>query len=185
MKTEREKMLAGEFYNPLDEDLSAGRLRARKLVRAFNGCGPEDEEGRQRVMKEMFGAVGEGVLIEPPFACDYGDNIYLGDRVFFNFNCCILDSGRVEIGEGTKFAPFVQIYTTTHPVEASLRREGAEYALSIRIGADVWLGGGAIICPGVTIGDGAVIGAGSVVTRDVPPESVAAGNPCRVIRRVE
>ena len=122
--------------------------------------------------------------IEPPFFCDYGTNIELGDKVFFNFNCVILDVAKVTIGSNVMFGPAVQIYTATHPMDAEERRSGLEFAKPVRIGNDVWLGGGVIVCPGVTIGDAAVIGAGSVVVRDIPAGVFAAGNPCRVIREI-
>ena len=134
-------------------------------------------------MKELFGKGGESVWMEPPFFCDYGSNILLGERVFFNFNCVVLDVCQVKIGDFTLFGPAVQIYTAAHPMNADLRRK-KEFAKPIEIGSDVWIGGGAIICPGVKIGSKSVIGAGSVVTRDVPSGVVAAGNPCRVIREI-
>lgn len=182
MKTEKDKMLAGEIYNPADPELAAGRLRARRIIREFNAVEPEDEARRSAILKELFGSAGEGVLIEPPFYCDYGFNVHAEDNVFFNFDCVILDSARVEIGSWTKFAPGVHIYTATHPLSVAARRAGEEFALPVRIGRTVWVGGGAIICPGVTIGDGSVIGAGSVVTKDVPAGVLAVGNPCRVVR---
>lgn len=126
--------------------------------------------------------MGEGVWIEPPFHCDYGSNIILGDKVYFNFNCVILDCAAVTIGSNVCFGPAVQIYTATHPLNAIERRAGLEFAKSIEIADDVWIGGGAIICPGVRIGARSVIGAGSVVTRDVPADVIAAGNPCRALR---
>jgi maltose O-acetyltransferase len=147
--TEREKMLAGELYDPLDN--------------------------------ELFGWGGETVWMQPPFFCDYGTNIELGERVFFNFNCIVLDVCRVRIGDCTLIGPAVQIYTAMHPMDAAQRRV-AEFGKPVDVGSDVWIGGGAIILPGVRIGSRAVIGAGSVVTRDVPEQVFAAGNPCRVIR---
>ncbi len=133
-------------------------------------------------MKSLFGALGEGTFLEPPFYCDYGSNISLGAGVFFNFNCVILDVCRVEIGDNVLFGPAVQIYTATHPIDWRERRTGLELGAPIRIGSDIWVGGGAIFNPGVSIGDGSVIGSGSVVTRDIPAGVFAAGNPCRVIR---
>lgn len=181
MLSEREKMLAGELYDPLDTELVAGRVRARDLCQALNATREAEEDVRRRILTDLFGAGGEEVWMQPPFYCDYGSNIYLGKRVFFNFNCVVLDVCAVRIGDFTLFGPAVQIYTAMHPLEAELRRT-REFAKSVAIGSDVWVGGAAVICPGVTIGSRAVIGAGSVVTRDIPDDVFAAGNPCRVIR---
>jgi maltose O-acetyltransferase len=181
MKTEREKMLAGELYDPLDGELVAARVRARELCRALNASAESATEARRKLLRGLFGAGGDSVWMQPPFFCDYGANIELGERVFFNFNCVVLDVCRVRIGSFTLFGPAVQIYTPMHPFDAALRRK-QEFGRPVEIGADVWVGGGAIILPGVRIGDRAVIGAGSVVTRDVPEGMFAAGNPCRVIR---
>jgi maltose O-acetyltransferase len=184
MKTEKEKMLAGELYNAADPQLSAERRRARDLCRSLNQSADADTELRARLLRELFARLGEGVWIEPPFYCDYGSNITLGNKVFFNFNCVILDVMPVVIGDNVFCGPAVQIYTATHPLNAAERRTWLEYAKPIEIGSDVWIGGGAILCPGVKIGDRSVIGAGSVVTRDIPPNVVAAGNPCRVLRKI-
>lgn len=183
MRTELEKMLAGELYDPLDPELVRARERARDLCQDLNASRERDEESRRRILKELFGKGGESVWMQPPFFCDYGSNIHLGERVFFNFNCVVLDVCRVAIGDYTLFGPAVQIYTATHPMNAELRRK-QEFAKPITIGSDVWVGGGAIVCPGVQIGSKSVIGAGSVVTRDVPEGVFAAGNPCRVIRAI-
>jgi len=183
MPSEREKMLAGEPYDPFDPELVRGRDRARDLCQTLNATREADVEERRRILKELFGAGGESVWMQPPFFCDYGSNILLGERVFFNFNCVVLDVAQVRIGDYTLFGPSVQIYTATHPMNAAERRK-RESAKPIEIGADVWVGGAAVINPGVKIGDRSVIGAGSVVTRDVPPGVFAAGNPCRVIREI-
>jgi maltose O-acetyltransferase len=183
MPSERDKMLAGELYDPLDLELVAARVRARDLCQALNATRERDEVERRRILVELFGAGGDDVWMQPPFFCDYGSNIFLGKRVFFNFNCVVLDVCAVRIGDFTLFGPAVQIYTATHPLEAELRRK-QEFAKPITIGSDVWVGGAAVICPGVTIGSRAVIGAGSVVTRDIPEGVFAAGNPCRVIRQL-
>jgi maltose O-acetyltransferase len=183
MPTEREKMLAGELYDALDPELVAARNRARDLCQALNATREADQELRRRLCQELFGKGGESVWMQPPFYCDYGSNIELGERVFFNFNCVVLDVCRVTIGDYTMFGPAVQILTPLHPVEAELRRK-QEYGRPIEIGADVWVGGGALILPGVRIGARSVIGAGSVVTRDIPEGVLAAGNPCRVIREI-
>jgi maltose O-acetyltransferase len=181
--TERDRMLAGQLYNPLDPDLAAARHRARELCRRLNETAETDQPERRAILVQLFGAGGESVWMQPPFFCDYGNHIELGERVFFNFNCIVLDVCPVRIGSFTLFGPAVQVYTPLHPFDAKLRRE-QEFGRPVDIGCDVWVGGGAIILPGVRIGDGAVIGAGSVVTRDVPAGAFAAGNPCRVIRAV-
>jgi maltose O-acetyltransferase len=183
MPTEREKMLAGELYDALDPELVNGRNRARDLCQALNRTHEGDIEDRRRILTTLFGSGGDSVWMQPPFYCDYGSNIELGERVFFNFNCVVLDVCTVRIGSYTLFGPAVQIYTPLHPLDAEMRRR-QEYGRPVEIGSDVWIGGGAIILPAVRIGDRAVIGAGSVVTRDVPDGVFAAGNPCRVIRTV-
>ena len=183
MHNERDKMLAGELYDPFDPDLVAARRRARDLCQALNATREADEEERRRILVELFGAGGDSVWMQPPFFCDYGANILLGERVFFNFNCVVLDVCQVRIGDFTLFGPAVQIYTATHPMDPVLRRS-QESGKPIEIGSDVWVGGAAVICPGVRIGSRSVIGAGSVVTRDIPEGVFAAGNPCRVIREV-
>ena len=183
MPSEREKMLAGELYDPLDPELAVARVRARDLCQALNATREADETGRRRILIDLFGAGGDSVWMQPPFYCDYGWNISVGQRVFFNFNCVVLDVCAVQIGDFTLFGPAVQIYTATHPLAAEQRRT-REFAKPVEIGSDVWVGGGAIICPGVKIGSRAVIGAGSVVTRDIPDNVFAAGNPCRVVREI-
>ena len=182
MTTEREKMLAGALYDASDPELILARRGARELLRSLNGSRDEEHDERQRILRALLGAVGSGVWIEPPFFCDYGRNIRLGDRVYFNFNCVILDPAAVTIGDDVFFGPNVQIYTATHPIDHVERKSGRELARPIEVGSDVWVGGGAILCPGVRVGARSVVGAGSVVTRDVPEGVVAAGNPCRVIR---
>lgn len=183
MRSEREKMLAGELYDPLDPELVRARERARDMCQELNGTCEADQMVRQHILTELFGSGGDSVWMQPPFYCDYGSNILLGKRVFFNFNCVVLDVCRVTVGDHVLFGPAVQIYTATHPMNAELRRR-QEYGKPVVIGSDVWIGGGAIICPGITIGEKAVIGAGSVVTRDIPAGVFAAGNPCRVIREI-
>ena len=181
MRSEREKMLAGELYDALDPELVAARNRARDLCQVLNASREGDPELRRFVCTQLFGKGGQAVWMQPPFYCDYGSNIELGDRVFFNFNCIVLDVCRVTIGNYTMFGPAVQILTPMHPLNAELRRK-QEYGKPIEIGSDVWVGGGALILPGVRIGSRSVIGAGSVVTREIPDGVFAAGNPCRVIR---
>ncbi|MDY3552582.1 sugar O-acetyltransferase [Gemmata sp. JC717] len=183
MRTEREKMLAGELYDPLDQELTASRTRARDLLWNLNATRESDAAVRASILKELFGSMGAGVWLQPPFFCDYGANIHLGERVYFNFNCVLLDVCEIRVGDRTLFGPAVQIYAATHPLDAELRKT-RELGKPVRIGSDVWVGGGAIIAPGVTIGDRTVIGAGSVVTKDVPAGVLAVGNPCRVVREL-
>lgn len=183
MKTERERMLAGEHYDPLDHELVAARERARDLCQLLNASREAEQEERRRILTELFGAGGDSVWMQPPFFCDYGTNIELGERVYFNFNCTVLDVCPVRIGSYAFFGPAVHIYTPLHPMNAELRRK-VEFGKPVDIGSDVWVGGGALILPGVRIGSRTVIGAGSVVTRDIPADVFAAGNPCRVIREI-
>jgi maltose O-acetyltransferase len=183
VKSEREKMLDGEMYDPFDPELVAARARARDLIQDLNATRESDGDERRRLLHELLGRGGDTVWMQPPFFCDYGTNIELGERVYFNFNCVVLDVCRVTIGDYTLFGPGVQILTPMHPMNAELRRR-EEYGKPIDIGSDVWVGGGALILPGVRIGSRAVIGAGSVVTRDIPEGVFAAGNPCRVIRTI-
>ena len=183
MPTEFEKMVAGQLYDPLDPELVRIRDRARNLCQDLNATREADRDARRRILTELFGRGGDSVWMQPPFFCDYGSNIRLGERVFFNFNCVVLDVCHVLVGDFTLFGPAVQIYTATHPLNAELRRK-QEFAKPVEIGSDVWVGGAAVICPGVTIGSRTVIGAGSVVTRDIPMGVFAAGNPCRVIREI-
>ena len=183
MPSEREKMLAGELYDPLDPELAAARQRARDLCRLLNATPESEEAAQRRILRDLFGAGGDTVWMQPPFFCDYGANIHLGTRVFFNFNCVVLDVCEVRIGDFTLFGPGVQILTPLHPLDAALRRQ-QEFGKPIAIGSDVWVGGGVQILAGVTIGSRSVIGAGSVVTRDIPEGVIAVGNPCRVVRAI-
>lgn len=176
-------MLRGDLYDPFDSHLVRARDRARDLCQELNGSSEAEAERRRQILKQLFGRGGNSVWMQPPFYCDYGVNIHLGERVFFNFNCVVLDVAQVIIGDYTLFGPAAQIYTASHPFEAHLRRH-QEFGKAVNIGSDVWVGGGAIICPGVHIGSRSIIGAGSVVTRDIPDDVFAAGNPCRVIRKL-
>ncbi|UII21698.1 sugar O-acetyltransferase [Fulvivirga ligni] len=185
MKSEKEKMLSGELYNALDEQLSQMRLDARLHLKALNDSSEDQEKERAEILQKLIPHAGQGLWIQPPFYCDYGTNITLGEKVFFNFNCVVLDVMEVKVGDRTLFGPNVQIYTATHPMDYKERASGLEFAKPITIGEDVWVGGSAVICPGVTIGDRVVIGAGSVVTKDIPSDVFAAGNPCRVIRELD
>lgn len=183
MRSEQEKMLAGELYDPLDSDLVKARAHARDLCLAFNSTRESQQAERRRILQDLLGAGGDSAWVQPPFYCDYGKNILLGTRVFFNFNCIVLDVCRVVIGDYALFGPGVQVLTPLHPLDAQLRRK-QEFGKPVEIGSDVWVGAGVLILAGVRIGSRAVIGAGSVVTRDVPEGAFAAGNPCRVIRSV-
>ena len=185
MKTEKQKMLTGELYDPLDEELSAERLQTRLLLKQLNDSREDQVKERNNILERLLPRAGKDLWIQPPFYCDYGTNIEVGEKVFFNFNCVVLDVMKVQIGNRTLIGPNVQIYTATHPLEHRERASGFELARPVSIGEDVWIGGGAIICPGVSIGDRTVIGAGSVVTKDMPSDVFAAGNPCKVIRELE
>lgn len=179
-RTQKQKMLAGELYSAADAELQADIAETQAWLARYNQALAEPPSVRSLILRERLGTVGADVDVRPPFHCDYGFNIRLGDGVFLNFNCVILDIVEVSIGDRTQIGPGVQLLTADHPRDADTRRLGLEFGRPIRVGADVWIGGGALILPGVTIGDGAVIGAGSVVTRDVPPNTVAVGNPARL-----
>ncbi|WP_276039664.1 sugar O-acetyltransferase [Sphingomonas sp. GM_Shp_1] len=180
--TQKERMLAGELYRADDPELSADAVRAAAWMARYNGAAGASAEDRHAMLAEGLGQAGAGAVVRSPFHCDYGYNIHLGERVFLNFGCVILDVVRVEIGAGTQIGPGVQILTADHPRDPALRGEGWEFGRPIRIGANVWIGGGALILPGVTIGDDAIIGAGSVVTRDVAAGATVMGNPARPAR---
>jgi maltose O-acetyltransferase len=180
--SERDKMLRGDLYRASDPELVAARVRARRLFAELNRSDPADEDARRVLLAELLGGVGAGASIEPPFYCDYGSNIFLGDGSFVNFGAVFLDPARIVIGPQAQLGPGVQLLTADHPRDAAARAAGPELARPITIGSRAWLGGGVIVCPGVTIGEDTVVGAGSVVVRDLPAGVVAAGNPCRVIR---
>ena len=172
-------MVAGELYDALDPELVAARARARELLARFNTA------PHRSLLEDLLGTVGTDAVVEPPFHCDYGFNISLGERFYANVGGVFLDCAPITIGDRALLGPAVQLYAATHPLDAETRRLGLEYALPISIGDDVWLGGGAIVLPGVAIGDRAVVGAGSVVTSDVPADTVVAGNPARAVRSLE
>ncbi|MCU0483332.1 MAG: sugar O-acetyltransferase [Chloroflexi bacterium] len=180
--TERQRMLTGESYNCLDPDLEADRQRAKALLRRYNLAASEAE--RQEILREMLGRIGHDTIIEPPFYCSYGQNISIGDHVFLNVMCTVLDGAEVHIGHHVMVGPAVQIYTAAHDLRAELRIQGREIARPIAIEDNAWVGGGAILLPGVTVGRNAVVGAGAVVSRDVPANTVVAGSPARVIREI-
>jgi maltose O-acetyltransferase len=179
-RTEKQKMLAGELYYANDAELEADRSAASAWMVRYNAALGASDADRRALLWELLAEAGDGAVIRPPFHCDYGYNIRIGPGVFFNFNCVVLDVVAVTVGARTQIGPAVQIYTADHPRDPTLRRTGAEFGRPVLIGQDVWIGGGAIILPGVTIGDNAVIGAGSVVARDVPAGSTARGNPARI-----
>jgi maltose O-acetyltransferase len=180
VRTEMQKMLAGELYRAGDPEIRAAAAEAFAWMARYNASLGGTREERRALLRERLGAVGDGAAIRPPFHCDYGFNIKLGAGVFLNFNCVILDVVEVTIGDETQIGPAVQIYTADHPRDPEERKSGLEFGRPVRIGRNVWIGGGAIILPGITIGDDAVIGAGAVVTRDVRAGATALGNPARV-----
>lgn len=182
--TEKEKMLNGKPYQSFGEELSGERQYAKELIFEFNTLHPRDMDKRNDLIKRLFGKVSDHFFIEPPFRCDYGYNISIGDNFYSNYNCTILDCAKVTIGDNVLFAPNVSLFTAGHPLHFEPRNAGFEFAYPITIGDNVWLGGGVIVNPGITIGDNVVIGSGSVVTKDIPSNSIAVGNPCKVIREL-
>jgi maltose O-acetyltransferase len=183
-KSEREKMLANEPYLAADPELERMLGNAQKLLHAFNSSLSEESEKRYEIIRTLLGSVGQKFEIKPPFRCDYGCHIFAKENLYINYDCIILDCNKVYIGNNVLLAPKVQIYTAYHPLDTEVRRSGLEMAAPITIGDDVWIGGGAIICPGVKIGNNTTIGAGSVVTKDIPANVIAVGNPCRAIRPI-
>lgn len=183
--TEKEKMLAEEMYNPIDSQLVDERLKARLLFQEINLLNDNEKQKRDKLFYNLLQNVGEGLWIEPPFYCDYGYNIKAGKNLFMNFNCCILDVAEVKIGDNCMMGPNVQIYTATHPLKADKRNSGREFAKRICIGDNVWIGGHAVINPGVTIGDNVVIGAGSVVTKSFSDNVFIGGNPAKIIKSID
>lgn len=179
---QKAKMLAGELYLATDLQLVAEDLRAQELLFRFNITRPAADQERRALLVELFDAFGAGAVLKPSFRCDYGGNISIGEDAFINYDCVFLDCNRITIGREVQIAPRVQIYTATHPLDSATRRSKQEFALPVVIKDGAWLGGGAIVCPGVTIGENTVVGAGSVVTRDLPDGVLAVGNPCRVLR---
>jgi maltose O-acetyltransferase len=180
--SDKQKMLVGELYRSMGPELMAERRAAQRLLARYNATRPDDAAERLALLRQLFGAMGDNPDIRPSFHCDYGYNIRLGRNCFINYNCVFLDCATIEIGDDLQMGPAVQLYTAYHPLDRAERAAGWEAAKPIRIGHGVWVGGGAIVLPGVTIGDGCVVGAGSVVTRDLPAGSLAVGNPARIVR---
>jgi maltose O-acetyltransferase len=181
----KERMLRGELYLASDPELAAELARAQELQERYNAAPHSDGRERDRLLRELLGEVGDGVVVRSPFRCDYGWNISIGERTFVNYDCVMLDVVPIRIGAACQLASGVQLLAATHPVDPARRRDGWEYGEPIALGDNVWLGGGVIVCPGVTIGDDTVVGAGAVVTRDLPAGVVAVGNPARAIRTID
>jgi maltose O-acetyltransferase len=184
MQSEKEKMLSGELYNPADPILVEERLNARRLTRLFNETLETETNKRTEILKELFGSTGETINIEPSLRCDYGYNIHVGENFFANFECVFLDVCEIRIGDNCMIAPGVHIYTATHPINAHERITFLEYGKPVTIGGNVWIGGKAVINPGVTIGNNVVIASGAVVTKDIPDNVVVGGNPAKVIKHI-
>jgi maltose O-acetyltransferase len=181
-KTEKEKMLAGDLYHAADTELLTERRHAQQILVRYNAVPDDGQMLRTDLLRDFLGAVGEGTVVLPTFTCDYGYNISLGRNVFINYHCIFLDCAPIAIGDDVQIGPAVQLYTAQHPLDAKVRRSGLESASPIRIGKDVWIGGGVVVLPGVTIGDRSIVGAGSVVVHHVPPDSLVVGNPARIVR---
>lgn len=183
--TEKQKMLNGEVYNAYDESLILLRNKARHLTKSYNNTDPEATIERINILKKLFGKIGENFEIEPPFHCDYGTNMEIGESFYANFNLVVLDDGLVKIGDDVLIGPNVGIYTATHLIDPKLRPKNADYTKAVTIGNNVWIGGGSIINPGVTIGDNSIIGSGSVVTKNIPANVIAVGNPCKILKKIK
>ncbi|HLR40560.1 MAG TPA: maltose acetyltransferase domain-containing protein [Virgibacillus sp.] len=184
MKTEKEKMLQSALYNPDNPELVKERENARRLTRLYNETMEMEHQKRAEILRELLGGTGEYIDIEPTFRCDYGSNIYVGENFYANFDCVMLDVCEIRIGANCMLAPGVHIYAATHPLHPVERNAGKEFGKPVTIGNNVWIGGRAVINPGVTVGDNAVIASGAVVTKDVPANVVVGGNPARVIREI-
>ncbi len=181
---QKERMLAAQLYFSADPELTAERRRARRLVRAYNATTEEQESERDALLRELLGARGKTLFIETPFTCDYGGNVYVGENFYANFDCVILDTCEVRIGDNCMFGPRVSLFTAGHPLDAATRNSGWEFGRPITIGNNVWIGGHAVINPGVTIGNNVVVASGAVVIRDVPDNVVVGGNPARILKQV-
>ncbi len=185
MKTNKEKMLAGEFYQSFDNVLTYERLEVQKLLFRLNHLPPDHFKEKSEILNLIFKDLGKNVFIELPFRCDYGYNISIGKNFFANYNCIFLDSATIKIGDHVLFGPNVSLFTSGHPIDVEKRKKLFQFAKPITIENNVWIGGNTVVNPGVTIGENAVIGAGSVVTKSIPANVVAAGNPCKVIRNLD
>jgi maltose O-acetyltransferase len=183
MKSEKQKMLAGELYFPGDQNLVDDRLMAKMLISEYNSTKPTEEEERKEIIERLIVVKGK-IKIRSPFYCDYGYNIEVGENFYANISCTILDVNKVIIGDNVMFGPNVQVYTATHPLDAKERIKKLESSKPIIIGDNVWIGGGAIILPGITIGKNTTIGAGSIVTKNIPENVFAGGNPCKIIKKL-
>lgn len=181
---EKKKMLSGKLYKAFGEELSSERQYAKEMIFDYNTIRPSQGDKQKEIIKKLLGVVGNSFCIEPPFRCDYGYNISIGENFYSNYNCTILDCAKVIIGDNVMFAPNVSLFTAGHPIHFEPRNAALEYAFPITIGDNVWIGGGVVVNPGITIGDNVVIGSGSVVTKDIESNSIAVGNPCKVIRKV-
>ncbi|SFH84553.1 sugar O-acetyltransferase [Pisciglobus halotolerans] len=184
MRTEKEKMLAEELYIANDEELKRDSKRGRKLLRQINQTTEDETKQRLTLLKELFKQTGESIYVEPPFYCDYGSNITIGENFYANTHCIILDVANVRIGSNVQFGPRVGLYTAGHPIDAAVRNSGLEFGKEIEIGDNVWIGANTTVNPGVKIGNNTVIGSGSVVTKDIPSDVIAVGNPCHVLREI-
>jgi acetyltransferase-like isoleucine patch superfamily enzyme len=184
MESEKEKSLNGKLYKAADHELYKERQNTKELIFRFNSLPPSDVATRNEIIRKLFCKTGENFIIEPPFHCDYGSNISIGNNFYSNFNLIILDCAKTEIGDNVLIGPNVGIYPAGHPVHHGLRNLEYEFAFPVNIGNNVWIGGSVVINPGITIGDNSVIGSGSIVTKDIPANVVAAGNPCKVIREI-
>ena len=182
--TEEEKAAAGLLYDSAEKYFAKGRQRAKNLCGKYNKCKPSNLKKRKKILRKLFGKIGKNCLIEQPFYCDYGCNIEVGDNFFTNMNCVILDGAKVKFGSNVMVGPNTGFYGTGHPFNVEIRNKFIEYSYPITVGSNVWIGGNVIVLPGVSIGDNSVIGAGSVVTKNIPANSLAFGNPCRVIRTI-
>jgi maltose O-acetyltransferase len=177
-------MIRGELYVFSAPDIQAAHARAQALLERYNATAHGEQDERDRLLRELLGSVGDGVVVQPPLRCDYGTQITIGEKTFVNYDCVMLDGAPIGIGSNCQIAPRVQLLTATHPIDPEPHRVGWEYAAPIAIGDNVWLGGGVIVCPGVTIGEDTVVGAGAVVTRDLPAGVVAVGTPARILREI-
>jgi len=184
MKTEKEKMLSGKPYKAFGNELLSERQFAKELIFDFNALRPSEIKKRNNIIQQLFGKTAEPFFIEPPFRCDYGYNIAIGANFYANYNLTILDCAKVTFGENVFIAPNVSIFTAGHPIHFEARNQEFEYAIPISIGNNVWIGGNVVINPGITIGDNSVIGAGSIVTKNIPNNVIAFGNPCKIIRNI-